>query len=282
MPVGGKVVMITGCDTGFGCETAKRMSEMGFQVIAGCLTRKGVEQFSEMKNIYALILDISKEESIEDAFSLIYKKYPGGIWALINNAGITDGLTLEFTTMETYRRVFEINLFGHILVTKRALPLIKKTKGRIINMSSISGRIPSADMSAYTASKHAMIGWTKSIAGDLGKFGIKVVSIQPTFMRTPIVMEVNKNIQNTIYQAPKDTFHEYGGETFAKDYEERLKKVTAIAQDPQQVVDAYINATISQYPKEDYVVGSVTSILIFLYNVLPWHHFVVMLKKLLG
>jgi len=114
-----KVVLISGCDSGFGNGAALELSRLGFKVIAGCYTPTGVNSFEGVKNVTAIHLDITSQNSISEAFEVVKKQCPNGLWALINNAGIVDGINFEFTSMESYRKVMEVNFFGHVMMTKK-------------------------------------------------------------------------------------------------------------------------------------------------------------------
>jgi len=249
-------VLISGCDSGFGNGTAIQLAKLGFTVIAGCYTEKGVKSFDKRDNIVPINLDIISEKSIQEAFEIVKKHTPNGLWALLNNAGIVSGLNLEFTSMEDYRLVMEVNFFGHVAMTKQFLPLIKKGQGRIINMASVAGRTASGMMSAYASSKHAMEGWSEGLRGDLHRFGIPVIILEPSFMRTPLVTEgIEHSIVNALKNAPKERLAEYG-DNFGEDILKRTTPIiNSLMDDPALVIDAYVNAVISSLPKVRYVVG---------------------------
>jgi len=251
-----KVVLISGCDSGFGNGTAIELAKLGFKVIAGCYTPAGVESFKGMNSIIPIQLDITSENSIKDAFEVVKKHTPNGLWALINNAGIVDGLNIDFTTLKVYRSVMEVNFFGHVAMTKQFLPLIKKGKGRIINMASVAGRVASAKMSAYTTSKHAMEGWSEGLRQDLWEFGIRVIILEPAFMKTTLVtQDIERTIVNTLKNAPKELLAEYGENFQADLLNKAVPRATSLSDDPAVVVAAYVNAVISKFPKTRYMLG---------------------------
>jgi len=253
-----KVVFISGCDSGFGNGAAKELSKIGFNVIAGCYTQDGVSSFKGVNNVTAIHLDITSEKSIEDAFEIVKKQCPNGLWALINNAGITNGFSIDFTTMEIYRRVMDVNFFGHVTITKKFLPLIKKAKGRIVNMGSVAGRLSSATLSAYSAAKFALVGWNDSLREDMNKFGIRVIIVEAGFMKTPLVTrEAERTISQCFLSTPKEILEEYGGENYKEKILQRIVKTSIyMADDPKIVVDTYVNACVSAIPKSRYLVGS--------------------------
>ncbi|EDO28027.1 predicted protein, partial [Nematostella vectensis] len=135
-----KYVLITGCDTGFGRDTAIRLNQMGFNVFGACLTDKGMKSLKEACSgrLVAFLMDVTKHEQIEAAYAK-RSCYHLGLWALDNNAGYMGLGPLEWFTMDDYKMQADINLWGLIDVTKTFLPLIKVAKGRVVNFSSIAG-----------------------------------------------------------------------------------------------------------------------------------------------
>lgn len=180
------VVVITGCDSGFGELSAVRLSQLGFNVVAGCLTKDGASRM-EGSVARAVVCDITKEA---DVMSLVQEteqlvsSLNGHLWAVVNNAGIAASGPLDWVTLDSYRRIMEVNFFGHVCVTKAMLPLLKQCgESRIVNLSSVAGLTAGGNLSAYSASKHAMEGFLKSIVGELRPWHIYVCNINPAFMK---------------------------------------------------------------------------------------------------
>ncbi|KAL1006262.1 hypothetical protein UPYG_G00069890 [Umbra pygmaea] len=146
--VKGKAVFITGCDCGFGHATAMHLHKMGFTVFAGCLFKDqggdGATELEEMQSerMKVVQLDVCSEEQVARAVEYVKTQLEDpqtGLWAVINNAGISTFGEVEFSTMKTYCQVSEVNLWGVIRVTKAFLPLIRKAKGRVVNLASMYG-----------------------------------------------------------------------------------------------------------------------------------------------
>lgn len=180
------VVVITGCDSGFGKMSAVRLSGLGFNVVAGCLTQEGAERVrGEVAR--AVLCDITKEEDVDKLIketNSLVASLNGHLWAVVNNAGIASSGPLDWVTLTNYRRIMEVNFFGHVSVTKAMLPLLKKCEGsRVINLSSMAGLTAGTNLSAYSASKHAMEGFMKSTVSELRPWKIYVCNINPAFMR---------------------------------------------------------------------------------------------------
>jgi len=252
-----KIILISGCDSGFGKMLAQQAPRLGFTVLAGCLTQKGVHQFKGTPNVIPFIMDITKQESIDSAYEEVRKFIePEGLWGLVNNAGILKGWYFDFTDVDVYRQVMEVNFFGHLNVTKKYLSHLKAAQGRLVNIVSIAGRISPAGFSAYCASKFAMRAWTESMRIELKLWGIKASCIEPGFMKTEIVSAENLKGGKHLERVPQEVFKAYGGrEKIEKYLEQSHSHVAKTAGDPQLVVDAILHALASQYPKSYYLVG---------------------------
>ena len=138
------IVVITGCDSGFGQLTVNLLQPLGYIIVATCLTKGGMKQYKDMENVYPVQFDITKDVNIEALKKVIEKlisKSSGlKLWALVNNAGIAPIGHFDILKSTTYRQVMDINYFGVINVTKALLPMLKQNKySRIINVSSMAG-----------------------------------------------------------------------------------------------------------------------------------------------
>jgi NAD(P)-dependent dehydrogenase (short-subunit alcohol dehydrogenase family) len=180
------VVVVTGCDSGFGEMTAARLSALGFKVVAGCLTQDGVDR---MRAVVAssVLCDVTKESDViglRVATESLMESTKSNLWGVVNNAGIAIGGPIDWISLDVYRKVMEVNFFGHVAVTMQMLPLLKRTRdSRILNLSSAAGIFSSANLSAYGASKHALEGFLKSVRHELKPWGIHMSNINPAFMR---------------------------------------------------------------------------------------------------
>lgn len=127
----------------------------------------------------------------------------------INNAGIAVAAPLEFLPIDEFRRQIEVNLTAHLMVTQALLPSIRQAKGRIINISSIAGRLAGSMLGAYAASKFAMEGLTDLLRQELAPWGIKVVSIEPGAIATPIWETGSNTADRLLAQMPSQAQQYY-------------------------------------------------------------------------
>lgn len=137
-PVDSKAVLITGCDSGFGFSLAKHLHSKGFLVFAGCLLKDkgdaGVKELDSLNSdrLRTVQLNVCNNEEVERAVETVHsslKDPEKGMWGLVNNAGISTFGEVEFTSMETYKEVAEVNLWGTVRTTKSFLPLLRRAKG---------------------------------------------------------------------------------------------------------------------------------------------------------
>ncbi|XP_036896212.1 17-beta-hydroxysteroid dehydrogenase type 2 isoform X1 [Sturnira hondurensis] len=192
LPVDQKAVLITGSDSGFGHALSKYLDQLGFTVFAGVLDENGsgAEQLrrSCSKHLCVLQLDVTNSQQIKDAYGTVVQKVQNrGLWAVINNAGIlglpADG---ELISMSHYKQCMAVNFFGAVEVTKAFLPLLRKSKGRLVNISSMGGEIPFLKLAAYSSSKAALTMFSAIMRQELAKWGVKVSIIQPGGFKTNI------------------------------------------------------------------------------------------------
>ncbi|KAH0629041.1 hypothetical protein JD844_010796 [Phrynosoma platyrhinos] len=161
-----KYVFITGCDSGFGNLLARQLDTRGFRVLAGCLTQQGAEKLkgATSERLQTTLLDVTSTESVvkatEWAKGLVGDK---GLWGLVNNAGISvPTAPNEWLTKEDFQRILDINLLGVFDVTIHMLPLLRKAKGRIVNVASVMGRI-SFFGGGYCPSKYGVEAFSDSL-----------------------------------------------------------------------------------------------------------------------
>ena len=176
--IGKGVVWITGASSGLGRHTALALHNAGFDVIAGARSFMPQEAPGD-GGIYRLPLDVTDPESIRRFMQTALHIFPK-VDALVNCAGILVLGPCEETSADEYQNVMKTNFFGTAAMVKTVLPLMRKQRsGRIINFSSINGLLGIPFQSAYTASKHAMEGYTECLAMEVKPFGIQVCLVEP-------------------------------------------------------------------------------------------------------
>ena len=190
----GKIVLITGCSSGFGLHIAAHLASRGCKVIA---TMRNLDKknalLSEVQRrggtVDVLRLDVTDKDSINETVKEVAAKY-GFIDVLVNNAGLGFGGFFEDLSEEDIRQIMEVNFFGVQNVTRQVIPLMRqRKKGKIINISSVSGFSTSPAFGAYNASKWALEAFSESLRYEMKLFGIDVLLIEPGVYRTKIFSE---------------------------------------------------------------------------------------------
>jgi NAD(P)-dependent dehydrogenase (short-subunit alcohol dehydrogenase family) len=186
-----KIVLITGCSSGFGLQTAAHLAVKGYRVVATMrdLTKQNA-LINEVKKRGAVLdvlpLDVTDKLSVKNAVKEVAAKY-GYLDVLVNNAGYGLGGFFEDLTDEEIRQIMDTNFFGAQNVTREVIPLMRQRgKGKIINISSVSGFSTSPAFGAYNASKWALEAFSESLRYELKSFGIDVLLIEPGTYKTKI------------------------------------------------------------------------------------------------
>ena len=264
-----KIAIITGASSGFGLLTTLELEKNGYHVIATMrnITKqtKLISQAKELQlqqNIQIQQLDVTDSESIH-TFQLFLQTLDR-VDLLVNNAGYASGGFVEEIPIEEYRRQFETNVFGAIAVTQLVLPFMRKQlSGKIINVSSISGKIGFPGLSPYVSSKYALEGWSESLRLEVKSFGIEVSLVEPGSYNTNI-WEVGKQLAEnqskteSLYKEYMDKIQNHintGSHTFG-DPLDVAKKIVAIAGATQ---------TTLRYP-----IGKGVKFMMIAKKILPW------------
>jgi NADP-dependent 3-hydroxy acid dehydrogenase YdfG len=189
-----KVVWITGASSGIGEAIALEMSGQGAKLVLSARRESELERVKEAcvasgapaDSIFVLPLDVTDEASMTDKVNAASAQW-GRIDMLFNNAGISQRSLCVDTDMETYRRLFDVDVFGQIALTKAVLPLmIAQGNGHLAVTASVAGKIGAAKRTGYCAAKHAMMGFFDALRTEVTRQGIRVTTITPGYIRTSI------------------------------------------------------------------------------------------------
>ena len=189
-----KTVLITGCSSGYGLETARHFHAMGWNVIATMRTPRA-DDLPESNRMRVLALDVTKADSIAAGLNAA-----GPIDVLVNNAGIGHIGALEAVSMAMARKIFETNTFGVMAMTQAIIPQFRAQRsGVIVNVTSSVVLAPMPLVSVYAASKWAIEGFTESLTHELGAFGVRVKLVQPGYgPSTRFSQNTDVRIEDTI------------------------------------------------------------------------------------
>ena len=186
-----KLAIVTGAARGIGLATAKLFNEKGFKVAIVDKDKNEIKKLSLLNNdIRTFCYDISNHDSIDKMFKSILK-WHNRIDVLVNNAGVADFGKIEATDLNRWNDVMRTNLDGAFMCSQKSISHLKKTRGCIINIASISGLRASTLRVAYGTSKAAIIQLTKQQAAELGEYGIRVNCVAPGPVKTKLAMAVH-------------------------------------------------------------------------------------------
>ncbi|XP_026157983.1 retinol dehydrogenase 7-like [Mastacembelus armatus] len=256
-----KYVYITGCDSGFGNLLARHLDKHGFRVIAGCFTEKGEEDLKKFcsGNLITTSLDVRSEDSVARVAAMIKDKVgEHGLWAVVNNAGVSiPSGPCDWLTIKDYKSMLDVNLNGVIAVTLSVLPLIKKARGRVVNVASVFGRI-SVTGGPYAVSKYGVEAFNDSLRLNMTPFGVKVLCIEPGFFKT-LVTDVDilrRNVKMLWDRLPQDVRDDYGPEYLQKTFALIEDKVARMSDgDLMKVVSCMEHAVAAVRPRTRYSPG---------------------------
>ena len=172
-----RLALVTGASTGIGRACATHLAGLGFHVLAGVR-----DPADAPDGLEPLLLDVTSESDVAAAA----ERVGGELHALVNNAGIAISGPVEIVPVEEWRRLMEVNLLGQVAVTRALLPAILRARGRVVNMSSISGRVANPLFGPYAASKFALEAVSDALRREVGPHGVRVVSVEPGGIATPI------------------------------------------------------------------------------------------------
>lgn len=205
-----KSILITGTTSGIGASCIRKFSQEGYTVFAGYRSPKFLKELQEIHNVIPVKLDVTSSEDVENAYASIANHVgDNGLFAIINNAGITYTAPFEYANESKARNVMEVNLWAPYRISQKFIPLLKKhntnnsVKARIINITSWAGILAGPFNSAYNASKFAIIGLTEAMVYDLGILDIYSVAASPGITKTPLLKKTT-NAQQAYVDMPKE------------------------------------------------------------------------------
>jgi NAD(P)-dependent dehydrogenase (short-subunit alcohol dehydrogenase family) len=268
----GKYVLISGCDTGFGHALAIELDKQGFNVLAGVYNSDNKVSLTNELSSQAIVfrLDITCQEEIDAAYDMIKNK-TNTLHALVNNSGISRSGYIDWITVDVMRATMDVNFFGHVAMTKKFLPLlIAKRDSRVVNICSIYGIISGPGKSGYCASKHALESFSDCLRREMTAWDLRVSTIEPGFMRTPMIQGHNPFVRNLWSNLSSDVKDRWGEEFFNAE----IKQVAANvfirnAENPSKVVQALRHAVVNSVPRIRYRPGWQASLFFFPLSMTP-------------
>ncbi|NWT76451.1 RDH16 dehydrogenase, partial [Prunella himalayana] len=255
-----KHVLITGCDSGFGNLLARQLDARGLRVLAACLTDTGAAQLraATSSRLQTVLLDVTCSKSIADVTAWVRQRVgDGGLWGLVNNAGIAiPTAPNEWLSKEDFVKVLNVNLVGLVEVTLSLLPLVRRARGRVVNVASVMGRV-SCFGGGYCISKFGVEAFSDSLRRELRPFGVRVSIIEPGGFQTGMIdpTPLVKSFARLWERLPAEAQAAYG-----RHYLDRYAKSTTLlhrlsSSRLSRVADVMTHALLSRCPRSRYAAG---------------------------
>lgn len=248
-----RTVVISGASSGIGRACALYMDTRGWRTFAGVRKKSDAASLGAVASdrLTPIILDVSDPRSVRKAQTVVSRAVGArGLSGLVNNAGIAYGGPVEFLDVKKVRQTFDVNFFGVIAMTQAFMPLLRLRRGRIVNMSSISGWVASPFLSPYSCSKFALEALSDALRVELHPWGIPVAVIEPGAIDTPIWNKGASIINSLVGKAPKQEMALYSAVIEAM---QRTMKPHGIP--PERVAEAVAHALSSRHPRTRYAIG---------------------------
>jgi len=243
--------LVTGASSGLGRALAERLAELGWCVFAGFRRPADGRALDGLGDgVVAVPLDVTSDEHVRACAARIDAD-AAGLDALVHNAGIVVPGPLELLSVDDLRESFEVNLFGVQRLTTALLPQVRAARGRLVCVSSISGRVGFPFEGAYNASKFALSGWAETLRRELED--VPVVLVEPGPIRTPIWDRIRARWRLVRERAPAADAARYRHASDA--FERELEHVARRAEPVERVVAVLVRALTDRRPRARYVVG---------------------------
>lgn len=242
-----KAVLVTGASSGIGRKITEVLAANNYFVYAGARKQKDLDDLNKIPNVKSVRLDVTVQSEIDAAVELI-KNDDKGLYGLVNNAGVAIGGPLTEVSEDELKWLFDVNVYGPYRITQAFAPLIIDAKGRIANISSISGILSGTFTGQYSMSKHAIEAYTDSLAREMKRFDVQVSAIEPGNYNS----QIGKGQAKKLAEAP----YAQAGSPFAED----LAKLADYLADrtefkePDEVAAAVLHALFNKNPKHRYMV----------------------------
>jgi NAD(P)-dependent dehydrogenase (short-subunit alcohol dehydrogenase family) len=250
-------VVVTGASTGIGAACALDCAGRGMTVFAGVRDPRAGEALAATggPSIIPIMLDVTDEPSIARSVEVVQRAVGvAGLGGLVNNAGIVIGSPLEVIPLSQLRKQLEVNVIGQIAVTQAFLPLLRRGRGRIVNMGSIAGRGTIPLLGPYSASKYALEALTDALRMELQPWGIQVSIIEPGAIATPIWEKSAKEAEGLEASSNEEAKALYGEAVIR--IREAVTQAAQRAIPPEAVVRAVHHALTAAHPRTRYLVGT--------------------------
>lgn len=247
-------IVITGSSSGIGRSTATYLAAHGFRVLAGVRRTDDAEVLrSESDAITPLMLDVTDPDSIQQAIETVELQCPHGIDGLVNNAGLAVAGPVELVSADQWRQQYDVNVLGMVNVTQSFLPMLRRRRGRIVNIGSAASSLALPMVGPYASSKFAVEGLSDSLRRELAPCGVKVIVVRPGQIATPIFDKTEEDTQLRMDSLADSTDHDYKPAMLR--LQRLLHQSEKSRRSPDCVAKVVAKALTARRPKRRYQVG---------------------------
>ncbi|MFJ7217813.1 SDR family oxidoreductase [Amycolatopsis sp. NPDC098790] len=256
---------MTGASTGMGAATARELARRGFHVLAG-VRREADGKALLADGIEPVILDITDQDHI----AALVARIDGdrrALRAVVNNAGLPCAGPIEVVPLAEWRRLFEVNVFGHVALTQALLPALVRSKGRIVNISSLNGKVSMAGYGAYASSKFALEAVSDALRNELAPHGVQVVVVEPGGVKTEMAGLGLTSLNHLSARMTPEQNARYGALTQA--LPSHVAAFTKAGVTADIAARTIAKAATDRKPRTRYTIGAMTAFLIRASRFLP-------------
>jgi NAD(P)-dependent dehydrogenase (short-subunit alcohol dehydrogenase family) len=262
-----ELAVLTGASTGIGAATARELARRGFHVLAGVRRDRDADAIRG-PDIEPLITDITDADHIQALAARVHGDSQGrAVRALVNNAAIQVNVPIEAFVIDEWRHLFEVNLFGHVAVTQALLPALIRSKGRVVNISSVGGKVAMAAYGPYAATKFALEAVSDSLRRELAPFGVGVVVVEPGAVRTEMLGRAIATADELVSVMTPEQSQRYGALVHAVNTQAVSSTKSGLPADAAAKVIA--KAITARKPRTRYTVGRDAALITRLARILP-------------
>jgi len=253
---------VTGASTGIGAATARELGQRGFHVLAGVRSDADADAIRSA-NVEPSRLDITNEAEI----AMLAKRIADDperrpLRALVNNAGIQINATVEALPLSEWRRLFDVNLFGHVAMTQALLPALIESRGTVVNVTSVGGKVAMAGYGAYAGTKFALEAVSDALRREVAGFGVKVVVIEPGAVTTEMTGRLVVASERVISGMSAEQRDRYGALMQAVIAQSQTFTREGAGLPAEEVGRVIADAIVSERPRTRYTVGRDAAIIV--------------------
>ena len=256
--------MVTGASTGIGAACARDLARRGFSVLAGVRRPEDADAL-RAPGVEPVMLDITDAGHVA-ALAARVRALRGPLRALVNNAGIAVNAPVEVMPLDQWRRTFEVNLFGHVAMTQALLPVLLRDSGRVVNISSVGGKVAMATYGPYAGTKFALEAVSDALRREVAPLGVQVVVVEPGGVRTQMADRVAASTSRLADAMSPDQRVRYGSLVQAVTAQSRAG--TSRGTSAEDVAAVIAQAVTAVQPRTRYTVGGDAAVITRLSRVL--------------